>query len=48
VSHNKVPAELRNLFPSSGEQIRLPSDPTLRPRKEFVAIHRERFVGVAA
>jgi putative restriction endonuclease len=45
VSHNKVPAELRNLFPSSGEQIRLPKDPTLRPRKEFVAIHRERFAG---
>jgi putative restriction endonuclease len=47
VSHNKVPAELRNLFPSSGEQIRLPNDPTLRPRKEFVAIHREQFAGLA-
>lgn len=47
VSHNKVPSELRNLFPSSGEQIRLPRDSTLRPRKEFVAIHRERFVGAA-
>lgn len=47
VSHNKVPAELRSLFPASGDQIRLPSDPTLRPRKEFVAIHRERFAGVA-
>lgn len=47
VSHNKVPAELRSLFPSSGEQIRLPRDPTLRPRKEFVAMHRERFAGAA-
>lgn len=45
VSHNKVPAELRSLFPSSSEKIRLPKDPTLRPRKEFVAIHREQFVG---
>jgi putative restriction endonuclease len=45
-SHNKVPAELRNLFPSSGEPIRLPKDSTLRPRKEFVAIHREQFVGI--
>jgi putative restriction endonuclease len=48
VSHNKVPAELRNLFPCSGEQIRLPRDRTLRPRKEFVAIHREQFVGLVA
>lgn len=47
VSHNKVPADLRNLFPSSGEQIRLPREANLRPRKEFVAIHRERFVGAA-
>lgn len=48
VSHNKVPAELRNLFPSAGEQIRMPKDPTLRPRKEFVAIHRDQFVGLAS
>jgi putative restriction endonuclease len=47
VSHNKVPAELRNLFPVSGEPIRLPKDPTLRPRKDFVAIHRDRFAGAA-
>lgn len=45
VSHNKVPPELRKLFPASGEQVRLPKDLTLRPRKEFVAIHRERFAG---
>lgn len=45
VSHNKVPAELRQLFPSMGERIRLPGDRTLRPRKDYVARHRERFAG---
>lgn len=45
VSHNKVPSELLQLFPPSGQRIRLPSDPRLHPRPEFVARHRERFAG---
>ncbi|NJR80315.1 HNH endonuclease [Sphingomonas corticis] len=45
VSHNKVPSELRRLFPSAGQPIRLPRDPRLRPRPEYVARHRERFAG---
>ena len=43
VSHNQVPSQLLQLFPASGERIRLPADPHLRPRPEFVARHRERF-----
>lgn len=43
VSHNKVPAELRQLFPSSGKSIRLPRDFRHHPRPEFVARHREQF-----
>lgn len=45
VSHNKVPSELVRLFPSVGQQIRLPRDPRLHPRADFVVRHRERFVG---
>lgn len=45
VSHNKVPSELRQLFPPSGQRIRLPADPKLHPRTDFVAKHRERFAG---
>lgn len=45
VSHNKVPSELRQLFPPSGQTIRLPRDPRLHPRPEYVARHRERFAG---
>ena len=47
VSHNKVPSELRQLFPPSGEKIRLPADKKLRPRPDFVARHRQRFAGLA-
>jgi putative restriction endonuclease len=47
VSHNKVPPELRQLFPSSGERIRLPRDPRQHPRPEYIARHRERFAGAA-
>jgi putative restriction endonuclease len=47
VSHNKVPTDLRTLFPPSGGQIRLPKNPALRPRKEYVAIHRERFAAAS-
>jgi putative restriction endonuclease len=45
VSHNKVPAELRQLFPSTGQPIRLPRDARLHPRSEYVARHRERYAG---
>ncbi len=45
VSHNKVPAELRTLFPVLGQKIRLPVDQRNLPRLEYVARHRERFAG---
>lgn len=45
ISHNKVPSDLARLFPASGEPIGLPADPRLRPRQEYVARHRARFVG---
>jgi len=45
VSHNRVPEEFCRLFPPSGEPILLPKDPALLPRRDFVARHRERFVG---
>lgn len=47
VSHNKVPSDLARLFPPSGVPIRLPEDPRLRPRPEYIARHRARFVGDA-
>ena len=47
VSHNKVPGELRQLFPAAGEPIRLPADRNQHPRKEYVARHREHFAGGA-
>lgn len=46
-SDNKVSAELRQLFPSSGRPIRLPRDARLHPRPEYGARHRERFAGGA-
>lgn len=45
VSHNKVPAELRGLFPPMGQSIRLPRDRRAWPRLDYVARHRERFAG---
>lgn len=45
VSHNKVPSEYLQLFPPVGQQIRLPKDPRLHPRPDYVARHRERFSG---
>ena len=48
VSHNKVPSEYLQLFPPAGQRIRLPSDPGLHPRPDFVARHRERFAGALA
>lgn len=43
VSHNKVPAELRALFASHGQQIALPRDRSRWPNPTFVERHRERF-----
>lgn len=48
VSHNKVPSEYLQLFPPAGQRIRLPRDPGLHPRADFVARHRERFAGALA
>ena len=47
VSHNKLPAEYRGLFPAAGNAIRLPSDKRLWPSQEYVARHRERFAGLS-
>ncbi|MDG2521206.1 HNH endonuclease [Caulobacter segnis] len=46
VSHNKVPAELRQLFAPQAERILLPKDSRMWPSSSFVAAHRERFAGV--
>jgi len=46
ISHNKIPSELIRLFPPSGKSIRLPSDIRLQPNRDYVAKHRERFVGL--
>lgn len=43
VSHNKVPSELRQLFASHAERLRLPRDQRSWPDPRFVAHHRERF-----
>lgn len=45
VSHNKVPAELRGLFPATGQPIRLPRDRGAWPRLDYAARHRDRFAG---
>ncbi len=47
ISHNKVPSELMLLFPAPGERVHLPADPRLRPHRDYVARHRERFAGLA-
>ncbi len=44
VSHNKVPTELRNLFPAENQQIHLPKEPRHWPQQKYVEMHRERFV----
>lgn len=46
VSHNKVPSELLQLFPPSGQKIRLPTDHRDHPHPDFVARHRSRFAGL--
>lgn len=43
VSHNKVPAELRQLFAPQANRILLPEDTRLWPSPSFVATHREQF-----
>lgn len=43
VSHNKVPAELRQLFAPQAARILLPRDARLWPSPSFVAAHRDRF-----
>lgn len=47
VSHNKVPAELRALFASHGEQMGLPRDRSRWPNPKFVERHRERFASAS-
>ncbi len=47
VSHNKVPSELRGLFPPNGERILLPRKQRDWPRLDYVERHREHFAGRA-
>jgi len=43
ISHNKVPAELRNLFAKQMDRIHLPKDRKLWPHPAYIAQHREAF-----
>lgn len=43
LSHNKVPAELRQLFGRQLERIRLPSEASLWPHPSYIKRHREAF-----
>jgi putative restriction endonuclease len=43
VSHNRVPAELRELFAKQLDRIHLPADARLWPHQTYVARHRETF-----
>ena len=45
VSDNKVPSELRGLFPSGDSPIRLPKDERSRPHLDFVRWHRDVYAG---
>ncbi len=45
VSHNKVPAELRQLFAQRDERIHLPKDKRLWPHPAYIARHRQAFSG---
>ncbi len=45
VSHNRVPSELRSLFENQIDRIHLPSDKRLWPRRDFIALHRDKFAG---
>jgi putative restriction endonuclease len=44
VSHNKVPAELRNLFEKQMDRIRLPKDRRLWPHPSYLKRHREAYM----
>ncbi|WP_332116688.1 HNH endonuclease [Azorhizobium caulinodans] len=46
VSHNKIPAELRDLFAKQMDRIHLPKDEKLWPHPAYVARHREAFSSV--
>jgi putative restriction endonuclease len=43
VSHNKIPAELQNLFAKQLHRIHLPTDPKQWPNLNYVAKHRQAF-----
>jgi putative restriction endonuclease len=45
VSDNKVPSELRQLFPPNGERIRLPANPDQHPDLRYCARHLAMFGG---
>jgi putative restriction endonuclease len=45
VSHNKVPAELRDMFERQLQRIGLPSDERLWPRVDYIRRHREAYLG---
>lgn len=47
VAHNRVPAELRGLFASQMERIRLPENRQAWPNPKYVERHREAFAGHA-
>ncbi|MDX1195783.1 HNH endonuclease [Rhizobium sp. L43] len=47
VSHNKVPSELRTLFAKQMDRIHLPADERLWPHPAYLALHREKFSGIA-
>jgi putative restriction endonuclease len=44
VSHNKVPAELRNLFEKQMDRIHLPRDQRLWPHPSYIERHRNAFM----
>lgn len=44
VSHNKVPAEFRNLFPTGENKIHLPENKAYWPNHRYVEMHREAFI----
>jgi putative restriction endonuclease len=45
VSHNRVPGELRPLFQNQLKRIKLPKNPALWPRLQYIQQHRAAFVG---
>lgn len=45
VADNRIPTNLRGLFPDPMTPIHLPKDPSLWPNQKFVERHREAFAG---